>query len=282
MQTHPDKMSTRSEDNELTFPYQLDAVKANTLRQQAVLTKVAGLYANAIASGGMIHVYANGHSRLSVEEMVIRMGALSGFHPLLSAALTTFTDVVGPNGLRVGQFFERVEKSGRELLAEVDFGPQDLLVVVTATGTTTAAIDIALEFSRRYPGLPLVGIASEIQSRQASPAHSSGKNLWHILEESPNGFFIDNGMPMGDLSVSVEGQTGTYRVCPLSSIGALTIVQCLNELTIRELDRRGISHHVLRNMHLKDTTDNYDAWLRDQRMRYAKALHHPDRVTPAE
>lgn len=265
---------------ELTFPHQLDNIKASVLKQEALLRTVAGLYADAIASGGMVHVYANGHSRLSVEEIVIRMGALSGFHPLLSAALTTFTDVVGSNGLRVGQFFERIENSGRNLLDEVDFGPRDVLVVITATGTTVAAVDIALEFARRYPGLPLVGLASAVQSREAPVRHSSGKNLWQIIEEAPNGYFIDNGMPMGDVSVSVEGQTGSYQVCPLSSIGALTIVQSLNELTIRELDARGIPHHVLRNMHLKDTTDNYDAWLRDQRKRYALATHNPGRVEP--
>jgi len=273
-------MTNHCEQIELTFPGQLDHIKASVLKQEALLKKVAGLYADAIASGGMIHVYANGHSRLSVEEMVIRMGALSGFHPLLSAALTTFTDVVGSNGLRVGQFFERVEKSGINLLDEVDFGEHDILLVVTATGTTVAAVDIAWEFARRYPSLPLIGLASEIQSREAPPQHSCGKNLWHIIEEAPNGYFIDNGMPMGDLSISIEGQTGLYQICPLSSIGALSIVQSLNELTIRELDARGISHHVLRNMHLNNTHDNYDAWLRDQRIRYAKATHNPDRVLP--
>jgi hypothetical protein len=85
---------------------------------------------------------------------------------------------------------------------------------------------------------------------------------------------------MGDLSLSIEGITGSYQVCPLSSIGALTVVQSLNELTIRELDARGVAHHVLRNMHLGNTTDNYDAWLRDQRVRYALATNNPGRVEP--
>lgn len=273
-------MAHHADEITLTFPGQLDHIKAAVLRQEKLLKEVAGLYADAIQAGGLIHVYANGHSRVSVEEMVIRMGALSGFHPLLSAALTTFTDVVGSNGLRVGQFFERVEHGGRNLLDEVDFGPHDVLLVVTATGTTVAAVDIAWEFARRYPTLPLVGLASEIQSREAEPSHSCGQNLWQIIQEAPRGYFIDNGMPMGDLSLSIQGNTGSYQVCPLSSIGALTVVQSLNELTIRELDARGVAHHVLRNMHLGNTTDNYDAWLRDQRVRYALATHNPGRVEP--
>ena len=87
-------------------------------------------------------------------------------------------------------------------------------------------------------------------------------------------------MPLGDTSVTVEGQEATYQVCPLSNIGALTIVQSLNELTLRELDRRGVRHHVLQNMHLRDTEDTYDAWLRDQRKRYSRALHNPRREEP--
>lgn len=265
---------------EFTFPNQLDRVKSSVFKQANLLKEVAVVYADAISSGGLIHVYANGHSRVSVEEMVIRMGALSGFHPILSSALTTFTDVIGSDGLRVSQFFEKVEGSGRQLLDEVDFGPKDVFLVVTATGTTIAAVDIALEFNLRYPDLPLVAIASSEQSQQAPPKHSSGLNLWHIVRNAKKGYFIDNGMPMGDLTTEIVGQTGTYRVCPLSSIGALTLVQSLNELTIRELDFRGIAHHVLRNMHLNDTQENYEMWLRDQRKRYALATNHPDRVTP--
>jgi uncharacterized phosphosugar-binding protein len=273
-------MSNYNDQFEFTFPNQLDRVKSSVFKQVNLLKEVAAVYADAISSGGLVHVYANGHSRVSVEEMVIRMGALSGFHPMLSSALTTFTDVIGSDGLRIGQFFEKVEGSGSQLLDEVDFGAKDVFLVVTATGTTVAAVDIALEFSKRYPDLPLVAIASSQQSQQAPPKHSSGLNLWHVIRNAKKGYFIDNGMPMGDLTTEILGKTGTYRVCPLSSIGALTIVQSLNELTIRILDSRGIAHHVLRNMHLDNTQDNYDMWLRDQRKRYSLATNNPERVIP--
>ncbi|MNL21480.1 hypothetical protein D3C87_1427720 [compost metagenome] len=208
------------------------------------------------------------------------MGALTGFHPLLSVGLTTFTDVIGTDGLRMCQYFEKVEGSGKQLLNEVDFGPNDALLVITATGTTIAAVDIALEFSRQYPDLPLVALASAAQSQEAPAVHSSGLNLWHVIKNAKKGYFIDNGMPVGDLTVEVNGKTGNYKVCPLSSIGALSVAQSLNELTIKELDHRGIAHPVLRNMHLANTTDNYDQWLRDQRKRFALATNNPNAVKP--
>ncbi len=265
-----------------TFPDHLDRVR-DTLRAQAdTLQSVAFLYANAIAAGGLVHVYANGHSRLAVEEMCIRMGALTGFHPLLQVGLTTFTDVVGANGIRVNQAIEKVEGLGKILLDEYDIGPGEPLLVITATGTTQAAVDIAREWVRRYPDNPLVGLCSRAQSTTAPAKHSSGENLHHVVARARGGVLIDNGMPFGDTTVIVEGQTGTYPICPLSSLAGISIVQCLNELTLRELDRRGVAHHVLRNMHLKNTTDSYDLWIRDQRTRYARALHNPVAIKPVE
>ena len=261
---------------ELIFPAQLDHLKAGVLAQTEKLAKAASIYADALQHGGLVHVYANGHSRVTVEEMVVRMGALTGFHALLNTGLSNFTDVVGANGVRLNQAIEKVEGLGELILNEYDIGPHDALVVVSATGTTTAAVDMALAFQRRYPSHPLLALCSLAQAREAPAKHSSGKNLYHIIEESQNGLLLDNCMPLGDLTVSVEGQTGIYHICPLSSIGALTIVQSLNELTIRELDRRGVKHHVLRNMHLKDTQDSYELWVRDQRQRYARTLNNPN------
>jgi uncharacterized phosphosugar-binding protein len=264
----------------LTFPDQLNRVRDGVLAQADTLRRVASHYADAIQNDGLIHVYANGHSRVSVEEMVVRMGALTGFHPLLSHALSNFTDVVGSDSLRLCQAVEQVEGLGAVLLDEVDIGAHDVFIAISATGQTQAAVDFALEVSKRYPEHPLVCIASLEQASTAKPKHSCGKTLWHIAKEHKRGCFLDNCMPMGDLSTKVEGQTGSYVVCPLSSIGSLTLVQSLNELTLRELDRRGYKHIVLQNMHLGGYGVNYDEWLADQRRRYSKAMHNPDCVPP--
>lgn len=258
----------------LTFPHGLERIRKVVLAQEETLTQVAATFADALEVGGLVHVYANGHSRIAAEEWIVRMGALTGFHPLMPPGLVTFDGVVGNRGIRINQSVERAEGVGELLLDEFDFGPKDVLVAVSATGTTPAAVDTALAFNRRYPEHPLVALASLEQARDAAPKHSSGKTLYHVVQGAERGFFLDNGMPLGDLSVTVEGATQTVQVGPLSSIGALTVVQSLNELTVRELDRRGVRHPVLQNMHLQNTGDSYEAWVRDQRRRYAQALHH--------
>lgn len=264
----------------LTFPDQLDHVRDAMRAQETQLEAVAKLYADAIESGGLIHLYANGHSLMTVSETVVRMGALTGFRPILADGLTSFVDVVGSNGIRMCQYFEKYEGVGAKLLDEIDFGPKDVMVVISATGQTQAAVDTALEFNRRYPDLPLVAIASIEQSSQSPPKHSSGKTLYHVVQEAKHGYHLDNGMPVGDLSTHFEGQTGSYMICPLSSIGAFSVTHCLNELTLRELDRRNYPHTVLQNMHLGQTGVNYDEWVRNQRARFAKATHNPDRLEP--
>jgi uncharacterized phosphosugar-binding protein len=129
--------------------------------------------------------------------------------------------------------------------------------------------------------LPIVALSCAEQSKNAPVKHSSGLNLWHVIQKARKGFFIDNGMPVGDLSTEVTGLNNhTYKICPLSSIGALTVVQSLNELTLQALVERGVDHFVLQNMHLNDTEVNYDSWLRDQRKRYANATYSKHAVAP--
>lgn len=259
-------------DPSFVFPQKLATMTSALVAQKSALHRVACFYADTLQAGGCVHVYANGHSRLAVEEMCVRMGALSGFHPLLQSGLTTFTDVVGPNGLRLNQAIEKFEGLGEEILKEFEVGPGEPLIAISATGQTQAAVDIALAWVRRYPENPLIVFASRVQASQGKPKHSSGKTLWHVAHEARCGIFLDNGMPMGDVSVTVESGTGNYHVCPLSSLGAIALVQSLNELTIRELDRRGVRHPVLQNMHLHDSRPGYDEWLHDQRRRYAGAM----------
>lgn len=273
-------MKTKEQSLDLTFPQQLETVRTGVLAQEETLKNVAQIFATSIAAGGVVHVYANGHSRVTVEELCVRMGALTGFHPLLSHALANFTDVVGADSLRLNQAIEKVEGLGAVLLSEFEIAAGEPLIVVSATGQTQAAVDIAIEFNRRYPENPVVAICSLQQSREAAPKHSCGKTLYHVVQEAKHGFLLDNCMPMGDVSTTVESSEQTYKICPLSSIGALTLVHSLNELTLRALLAMGRQHHVLQNMHLGQTAVNYDAWLGDQRKRYARALSNPDALKP--
>ena len=49
---------------------------------------------------------------------------------------------------------------------------------------------------------------------------------------------------------------------------------------VKELNKRGNRHHMLRNMQITDSTDKYDGWLVDQQKRYALAIYKPNGVLP--
>ena len=56
--------------------------------------------AEAIAAGGLVHMFGSGHSRMAVEEMFPRYGSFPGFHPIVELSLTYHNPVVGANGQR--------------------------------------------------------------------------------------------------------------------------------------------------------------------------------------
>jgi uncharacterized phosphosugar-binding protein len=77
--------------------------------QSGTLDEAAALCAEAIAGGGLVHMFGTGHSRIAVEEMFPRYGSYPGFNPIVELSMTFHTQVVGANGQRQAMFIERIE-----------------------------------------------------------------------------------------------------------------------------------------------------------------------------
>ena len=73
----------------------LDAVA----RQTALIEQTAGLFAETILAGRMVHVFGSGHSRILVEEMWPRYGSFPGFNPIVELSLTFHNLVVGAGAI---------------------------------------------------------------------------------------------------------------------------------------------------------------------------------------
>ena len=91
--------------------------------QDAELERAAGICADAIGSGGLVHLFGTGHSRIAVEEMFPRYGSYPGFHPIVELSMTFHTQVVGANGQRQAMFIERMEGLVRSSCATSTSGP---------------------------------------------------------------------------------------------------------------------------------------------------------------
>jgi uncharacterized phosphosugar-binding protein len=215
----------------------IDAIEQT---QAENLDRAAEQYAETIASDGLVHLYGGGHSRMGVEETFPRIGSIVGFHPISELAITFYTNVVGPMGLRQALFLERVDGYGEAILQNYDFGPHDCLVVFSSTGINNVALDIALGGKQR--GLPVVAITSVAHQMATESRHPSGKRLREVSDIT-----IDNCTPPGDAMVMVDGCD--YPVSPGSTVATATIVQTLNALAAERLIARGHKPLILGSPH---------------------------------
>src|SRR5688572_20600194 len=180
----------------------LDAASALLTRiretQEDALTQAGSLCAEAIGSGGLVHLFGSGHSRVPVEEMFPRYGSYPGFHPIVELSTTFHTQVVGANGQRQAMFIERVEGLAEVILSNFRLAPPDVLMAFSAGGLGANTIEMAIGARRR--GLPVVAVTSLAQSRAGEPTHSSGTRLCDHAD-----VVIDLCTPAADALVTIDG-----------------------------------------------------------------------------
>src|SRR5919202_2543548 len=120
--------------------------------------QAAAWCADAIAAGGLVHLFGTGHSRIAVEEMFPRYGSFPGFHPIVELSMTFHTQIVGANGQRQAMFIERVEGLGEVILRNFDLRPPDAMMVFSAGGHGAVPIDVAR--GARERGLTVIAVTS--------------------------------------------------------------------------------------------------------------------------
>src|SRR5919201_5243288 len=143
--------------------------------QAEAIERTSALPADAIAAGGLVHLFGSGHSRIPVEEMFPRYGSYPGFNPIVELSLTFHTQVVGANGQRQAMFIERVEGLAEAILANFELEPPDVMIIFSVGGLTAVPIEIAQGARRR--GLPVIAVTSVEHSTGETPTHSSGTRL---------------------------------------------------------------------------------------------------------
>src|SRR3954470_17141214 len=102
--------------------------------QLPAIQECARLCGESILRGGLVHMFGSGHSRMALEEMFPRYGSFPGFHPIVELSDTYHNQVVGANGQRQAMFIERTEGLGPVILRNFEFGPEDLMWVVSTSG----------------------------------------------------------------------------------------------------------------------------------------------------
>jgi len=222
--------------------------------QLPMIRAAAEVCSESIRKGGLVFLFGSGHSRFLCDEMAPRQGCFVGFVPLAHTALSTYADVVGPNGLRPTLFLEKVEGYAEQILEGYQFGAHDVLIVISTSGIRPVVVEMAQNAKRR--GLAVIAILSVEHCGQASPAHSSGKKL---VDEAD--ILIDNCCPTGDCIVELEGLS--WRTGPVSTVTGAAIINMLRCETAELLLEKGYqptmlpSHQFTGNQNAEDQLDKY-------------------------
>lgn len=235
--------------------------------QADAVERASRLCADAIAGGGLVHLFGTGHSRIPVEEMFPRYGSYPGFHPIVELSMTYHTEVVGSNGQRQAMFIERVEGLAETILSNFELRPTDVMMVFSSTGTSAVPIEVAM--GARARGLPVIAVTSAEQSRATRPQHSSGTRLLDHAE-----VVLDLCTPPGDAMVAIEGLE--TPVAPGSTIAAAALVNEVKAQTAALLVERGAMLPVLTHQLLVGPEESkrlFDAAYDEYARRLARTLH---------
>jgi uncharacterized phosphosugar-binding protein len=118
-------------------------------------------------------------------------------------------------------FIERVEGLAEVILSGYTFGPDDIMIIFSASGRAAVPLEMALGAKER--GLDVVAVTSLAESQARPTTHPSGKRLFEIAD-----VVIDVGTPSGDALVKLDGLDNP--VGPGSTLANAAVV---NEIKVR-------------------------------------------------
>jgi uncharacterized phosphosugar-binding protein len=189
--------------------------------QATAIETAAQWCAAAIAADGLVHLFGTGHSRIPVEEMFPRYGSYPGFNPIAELSMTFHTQVVGANGQRQAMFIERTPGLAEVILGNFRYGPEDVMMVFSASGLSAVPVEVARGARRR--GLRVVAVTSLAQTTSGPVDARVGARLSDEAD-----LVIDLCTPDADALIQVEGLE-----TPVGPGSTLAYVAIINSLKVR-------------------------------------------------
>lgn len=197
------------------------------------IAKAAGIMAEAIRSGRLVHIFGSAHSSIPVMELFPRYGGYVGergaFHPVLNPRLLWW-NVVGTGAVKDLLWLEREKGYIENFLAEQDFQEGDVLLVFSHGGINAAPVEAAV-YAKEH-GMKVVAVTSMENQRLVGKERPEIKKISDVADIP-----IDNCVPLEDALVPLDGRI--ERVSAGSTIAIVTIVQSLNAQVAGELNESG-------------------------------------------
>lgn len=204
--------------------------------QVTAIRRAAGLAADTIAAGGLVHLFGTGHGSIPALEAFPRTGSFVGWNPIVVDALGPCLRVGGDGSVHQFRYLQAAAGFGKVILESFPVRAGDAFVVFSHSGVNPVVVEVALEVRDR--GLPLVAVTSLEHSQKSISRHPSGKRLFEVAN-----VVIDTGAPFGDAVVEVPGLA--QPVAAVSTSLAAAVTNSLVAETARLLAERGVPVLVL-------------------------------------
>jgi uncharacterized phosphosugar-binding protein len=187
--------------------------------QRPALGAAAEVVAEALRSGGVLHLFGTGHSHMLAEEVFYRAGGLVAVNAMLDPRV-----VLSGGALRSTEV-ERRSGSAAEIAAGYDLRLGDAGVVISNSGRNPGPVEMALVMRER--GLRVIAVTSLEHSRAQLARPPLTKRLFEVAD-----VVLDTGVPFGDASLAVAGVA-----FPVGAVSTAVGAAILQSLVIAAMER---------------------------------------------
>jgi uncharacterized phosphosugar-binding protein len=214
--------AVRSSDYWISLTETMNQIMAH---ETNAIGSAAQLCADAIAQGGVIHVFGTGHSSHQAADTFYRAGGLA----CVNAILEPFLSIGG--GALLSTSMERQSGLASLILDRYDLNAGEPMIVFSVSGVNSVPVEVAAESRSR--GLPVIAITSQSYCRAVAEARGLARTL--ITEAD---LVIDNYVPIGDAVVPIPHSD--FRAAATSTIAASLIYHLLLEQILKRLEERDV------------------------------------------
>lgn len=211
-------------------------------KDRDALTLAARWCADAVMSGGLVHVFGAGHSHMAAEEAFHRAGGLVAVNAVLVEWLMVHSG-------RRASLLERLPGLGEAIVSTEPVERGDVFFVVSNSGRNPVPVEVAEAAKAR--GAKVVAVVSREHSANVTARGDRDVKLPDVAD-----LVLDNHVSLGDAAVAV----GEARAGGLSNVMALVIIQTIVVETVKLLVSSGVEPAVFKSANV----DGADQWNREQ------------------